>query len=58
MIPKTLFLAKIIHRIGTRNLRGKKSLHENLGDKRGELPMLPYFGGWEAAERGEVAAWR
>ena len=30
MIAKTFFLAKIIHRIGTQNLRGKKSLHENL----------------------------
>jgi hypothetical protein len=29
MIAKTFFLAKIIHRIGTRSLRGKKSLPEN-----------------------------
>jgi hypothetical protein len=32
MIAKTFFLAKIIHRIGTRSLRGKKSLRENLAD--------------------------
>jgi hypothetical protein len=31
MIAKTFFLAKIIHRIGTKNLRDKKSLRENLG---------------------------
>jgi hypothetical protein len=30
MIAKTFFLAKIIHRISTRNLRQEKSLHENL----------------------------
>jgi hypothetical protein len=30
MIVKTFFLAKIIHRIGTKNLRDKKSLRENL----------------------------
>jgi hypothetical protein len=29
MIAKTFFLVKEIHRIGTRSLRGKKSLHEN-----------------------------
>jgi hypothetical protein len=29
MIAKTFFLAKIIHRILTRSLRGKKCLHEN-----------------------------
>jgi hypothetical protein len=32
MIVKTFFLAKIIHRIGTRSLRGKKGLRENLAD--------------------------
>jgi hypothetical protein len=30
MIVKTLFLAKIIHHIGARNLRDKKTLRENL----------------------------
>jgi hypothetical protein len=30
MIVKTFFLAKEIHRIGTRSIRGKKGLHENL----------------------------
>jgi hypothetical protein len=30
MIAKAFFLAKIIHRIGVRNLRGKKGLRENL----------------------------
>jgi hypothetical protein len=34
MIAKTFFLAKIIHRIGTRSLRGKKGLHENLAGYR------------------------
>jgi hypothetical protein len=34
MIVKTFFLAKIIHRIGTRNLRQKKSLPENLAGYR------------------------
>jgi hypothetical protein len=29
MIAKTLFLTKIIHRIGTQNLHDKKSLREN-----------------------------
>jgi hypothetical protein len=32
MIAKTFFLAKIIHRIGTRSLRGKKGLRESLAD--------------------------
>jgi hypothetical protein len=31
MIVKTLFLAKKIHRIGARNLRGKKGLPQNPG---------------------------
>jgi hypothetical protein len=30
MIVKTLFLAKIIHRIGAQNLHGKKGLLESL----------------------------
>jgi hypothetical protein len=34
MIAKTFFLVKIIHRIGTRSLRGKKSLRENLAGYR------------------------
>jgi hypothetical protein len=34
MIAKTFFLVKIIHRIGTRSLRSKKSLHENLAGYR------------------------
>jgi hypothetical protein len=34
MIAKTFFLAKIIHRIGTQSLRGKKGLHENLAGYR------------------------
>jgi hypothetical protein len=34
MIAKTFFLAKIIHRIRTRSLRGKKSLPENLAGYR------------------------
>jgi hypothetical protein len=34
MIAKTFFLAKIIHRIGTRSLRGKKGLHENMAGYR------------------------
>jgi hypothetical protein len=34
MIAKTFFLAKIIHRIGTQNLRGKKSLRESLAGYR------------------------
>jgi hypothetical protein len=29
MIAKTLFLAKIIHRIGAKNIRGKKTLRQN-----------------------------
>jgi hypothetical protein len=32
MIVKTFFLAKIIHRISAKSLRGKKSLRENLAD--------------------------
>jgi hypothetical protein len=34
MIAKTFFLMKIIHRILTRSLRGKISLHENLASYR------------------------
>jgi hypothetical protein len=34
MIAKTFFLAKIIHRIGTRNIRQEKSLLENQVEKR------------------------
>jgi hypothetical protein len=34
MIAKTFFLAKVIHRILIRSLRGKKSLHENLAKYR------------------------
>jgi hypothetical protein len=34
MITKTFFLAKVIHRILIRSLRGKKSLHENLAKYR------------------------
>jgi hypothetical protein len=34
MIAKTFFLAKIIHRILTRSLRGKKSLRQNLIEYR------------------------
>jgi predicted MFS family arabinose efflux permease len=34
MIAKTFFLMKIIHRILTRSLRGKTSLHENLASYR------------------------
>jgi hypothetical protein len=30
MIPKTLFLTKIIHRMGTQNLRDKNSLREKV----------------------------
>jgi hypothetical protein len=30
MIANTFFLAKIIHRIGAQNIRGKKCLHESL----------------------------
>jgi hypothetical protein len=34
MITKTLFLAKEIHRIGTRSIRDKKSLLETLAEYR------------------------
>jgi hypothetical protein len=34
MIAKTFFLAKIIHRIGTRSIRQKKSLLENQAENR------------------------
>jgi hypothetical protein len=33
MIAKIFFLAKIIHRIGTRSLRDKKSFPESMADK-------------------------
>jgi hypothetical protein len=51
MIVKTFFLAKIIHRIGTRTLRDKKTLHENYidiagilrgtGQRRGDARTVP-----------------
>jgi hypothetical protein len=37
MIPKTLFLMKEIHRITTRSLRDKKTLHKNLIENPGNL---------------------
>jgi hypothetical protein len=48
-ITKTFFLAKIIHRISTRSLRDKKSLHENVSDIRDELRISRHLGsGWRA----------
>jgi hypothetical protein len=42
MIPKTFFLAKIIHRIGVQNLRDKKCLHENYARKLDDLHIMDY----------------
>jgi hypothetical protein len=52
MIAKTFFLMKVIHRIGTRSLRGKKSLHENPARYR------TFFALWAARRRGDWAARR
>jgi hypothetical protein len=48
MIAKTFFLAKIIHRIGTRNLRRKKSVPENWVEYRA-------FSALRVARRGSFA---
>jgi hypothetical protein len=44
MIAKTFFLMLIIHRIGTRNLRDKKSLPENLVNYRAFLALRATYG--------------
>jgi hypothetical protein len=48
MITKAFFLVKIIHRIGTQSLRGKKSLHESWPD----IGYSSHFGGAAARRRG------
>jgi hypothetical protein len=51
MITKTLFLAKIIHRIGAQNLRDKKSLRETTAEYRTFFAFRAACGG-----RGRLAA--
>jgi hypothetical protein len=54
MITKTFFLVKIIHRIGTRSLHGKKSLHESWPD----IGYSSHFGGSAFRHFGGSAARR
>jgi hypothetical protein len=56
MITKTFFLAKKIHRILTRNLRDKKSLHENLAGYR--VAGRPHPEGAEEGKRGAAGPLR
>jgi hypothetical protein len=45
MIAKTFFLVKIIHRIGAKNLRGKKGLRESLAAYRAFFALQATRGG-------------
>jgi hypothetical protein len=52
MIAKTFFLGKKIHRIGTRNLHDKKSLHESQVKDRAFFALQVAGGaiGWQLAD--------
>jgi hypothetical protein len=55
MIAKTFFLAKIIHRIGTRSIRQEKSLLESQAENRAFFVLRAAWPGGRSSAPAESA---